>query len=187
MQAAGVCKIRRGRSAFSRSTGRPHDGQILHDGFCSLHLPSPPPALTPLHKSRLYPPENYLLPRTRLRIKSAKGSPFGNLGEEEPLDLHQARSRTSGPVCVLISHPHDTALRGRLPSENRFEQRPRTPRIPFDNTAASVNGDSLAFGFSRPRYAAFQIKPGFTRVLCYWGPYLTESAIHASLRERVPY
>lgn len=95
--------------------------------------------------------------------------PLRQLGGEDPLDLHRARSRTSEPVCVLISHPYDTALRGRLPSENRFEHGPRTPRMPFDNAAASVNGDSLAFSFSRPRYAAFRIKSGFTWVLYYWG------------------
>lgn len=99
------------------------------------------------------------------------------LGGEGPLDLYRARSRTSGPVCVLISHPHDTALRGRLPSENQFEHGPRTPRMLFDNAAAPVNGGSLAFGFSRPRYAAFRIKPGFTRVLCYIGAAVSPSRL----------
>jgi len=106
---------------------------------------------------------------------------------EDSLDLHRAYSHASGLVCVLISHPHDTALRGRLPSENRFEHGPWTPQMPFDNAAASVNGDFFAFGFSRPRYAAFRIKLRFTWVLCYWDPCLIESAIHTSLRTRIPY
>lgn len=49
--------------------------------------------------------------------------------------------------------------------------------MPFDNAAAPVNGGSLAFGFSRPRYAAFRIKPGFTRVLRYIGAPVSPSRL----------
>lgn len=177
-----MCKIRRGRSAFSRSTGssrRMDSSRWLLIPFTSLSL-TPPRVNCALSRKLLSSAHS-------VGNKKCKRSSFGNFGEENLLDLHRVRSRTSGFVCVLISQPHDTALRGRLPSENQFEHGPRTLRMPFDKAAASVNGDSLAFGFSRPRYAAFRIKPGFTWVLCYWGPCLTESAIHASLRERVPY
>lgn len=165
IRAGGVCKIRRGRSAFSRSTGTSDDE--FFTTASALFVSSSPLRC----RSRLCPLENYLLPRTRLGIKRAKGVPLRELGERiRSIYTVRVHAGTSGPVCDLISHPHDTALRGRLPSENRFEHGPRTPRMPFDNAAATVNEDSLAFGFSRPRYAAFRIKPGFIRVLHYWAP-----------------
>lgn len=169
IQAGGVCKIRRGRSAFSRSAGTSDDEFLTRRLLRpSSPLPPPPPSLPPLPKSIVPSRKLPSSARTRLGRKSAKGAPSG----ERTRSIYTVRvhAGTSGPVCVLISHPHDTGLRGRLPSENRFEHGPRTPRMPFDNAAAPVNGDSLAFGFSRPRYAAFRIKPGFTRVLCYWAP-----------------
>ncbi|KAL6260171.1 hypothetical protein P5V15_007705 [Pogonomyrmex californicus] len=142
------------------------------DGFLTAASALLSPPLHHSYKSRLCPSENYLLPHIRPGIKKrAKGvssllppSPDRDGGERPARFTPSAFTHKRACLRVLISHPHDTALRGRSLSENRFEHTgPRTFRMPFDNAAASVNGDSLAFGFSRPRYAAFRIKPGFTR------------------------
>lgn len=72
-------------------------------------------------------------------IKGTRGAREG--WRISPVRFTYIDARSFARFIRMPGHPHDTALRGRLPSENRFERGART-RGPFDNAAAPVNGET---------------------------------------------
>ncbi|EZA48069.1 Sonic hedgehog protein A [Ooceraea biroi] len=119
----------------------------IYCSACSRRRDRQAAASSPPRKNRSDAPENCPLPRiqqqpsekkkNRRRRRRGRSLRRGGSGGRS-LGSHRARLRASGPTVptTLPGHPYHTALRGRLPSENRFKHGPRTLRMPSDNAAS---------------------------------------------------